>query len=125
MHQLGELNKFAFREVHPMATVQSSLAMLGWVGFGCFPIFMPMAAFGKFHWKTSPVLSHSSWEVPLLKGLCIAPEIFQSEKNHILGNIDVVVIHVDDILVFGDDRQQDDSRLSEVLKCLKEMGITQ
>lgn len=60
----------------------------------------------------------------LPQGLCSAPEIFQSEMNRILGDIDGMVIHMDDVLVFGEDRQQHDSRLSEVLRCLKVAGMT-
>ena len=124
-----ELNKFVIREVHPMATVESSLASLG-----AGKVFSKIDANSGF-WQI-PLKESSSYLTTFLthrgryrylrlpQGLCSAPEIFQSEMNRILDGIEGVIIHMDDVLVYGGDREQHDVRLEIVLRKLGEAGMT-
>jgi len=60
----------------------------------------------------------------LPQGLCSAPEIFVAEINNILKDVDGVVIHMHDILVSGESKEEHDTRLQIVLGKLKASGIT-
>jgi len=60
----------------------------------------------------------------LPQGLCSAPEIIVAEMNNILKDVGGVVTHMDDILVFGEIKEQHDTRLQTVLEKLKASGIT-
>jgi hypothetical protein len=101
-----ELNKFILREVHPMSTVDSSLASLGTgvvfskvdANSGFFQI--PLSEESS---KLTTFLAHTGRYryLRLPQGLCSAPEIFQAEMNRILEGVEGVIIHMDDILIFG------------------------
>ena len=53
-----------------------------------------------------------------------APEVFQCQMNDILAGLPGVLCHVDDILVFGTNTAEHDSRLYAVLDRIKTAGIT-
>ncbi|KAI3363951.1 hypothetical protein L3Q82_001560 [Scortum barcoo] len=53
-----------------------------------------------------------------------APEHFQRRMSQMLEGCDGVVCHADDIVVYGDGVQQHNTRLHQVLKRLKEEGLT-
>ena len=124
-----ELNKFVMREIHPMATVENSLASIGQA-----KIFSKIDANSGF-WqiplnaessKLTTFLTHQGRYryLRLPQGLCSAPEIFQAEMSRILKDIAGVVIHMDDILVFGQTKEEHDSRLREVLGKIEKAGLT-
>lgn len=57
-------------------------------------------------------------------GITSALEVFQRQMSRILEGPEGCVNMVDDILVFGRDRSEDDSRLQAVLRKLEQAGIT-
>ena len=125
----SELNKYVLREIHPMATVEGSLASLGKgkvfskidanSGFWQIPL-SPESS------KLTTFLTHKGRYryLRLPQGLNSAPEIFQAEMNRILSGIDGVIIHMDDVLVFGEDKSQHDKRLQLVLDRILQAGMT-
>jgi len=122
------LNKYVKREVFPMATVDDSIAQVsGRVfskldansGFWQIPLGREsqelttfLTPFGRFMYKKLPF------------GLCSSPEIFYREMLRILEGTEGVVIHMDDVLVFGDNDEQHDTRLKLVLQKIKDSGMT-
>lgn len=123
------LNKHILREIHPMSTVESSLAAIG-----KGTIFSKIDANSGF-WqiplstissKLTTFLSHKGRfrYLRLPQGLNSSPEIFQAEMNRILAGIDGVIIHMDDVLVVGEDKAQHDDRLQQVLSRVLEAGMT-
>ena len=57
-------------------------------------------------------------------GLNAAPEYFMMKMAQILESLSGVVCQVDDILIYGANKQQHDERLEEVLSRLKTAGVT-
>ena len=124
-----QLNKFVRREVHPMPTVDESLAKLhgsrvfskldansGFWQIPLSPASQPLTTFltpfGRYHYKK------------LMFGLCSAPEIFCREMSRILEGCEGISVHMDDILVMGADREEHDRRLKAVLGRIRSSGMT-
>ena len=57
-------------------------------------------------------------------GISSAPEIFQKKMSAVLEGIPGVLCHLDDVLVYGKDSQEHDSRLIAVLERIRAAGIT-
>ena len=57
-------------------------------------------------------------------GISSAPEIFKRRMSEVLSGLPGVLCHVDDVLVFGKDRIEHDTRLQATLKRLQTAGIT-
>ena len=57
-------------------------------------------------------------------GISSAPEIFQRHMNKVLSGLQGVLCHVDDILVYGKDSTEHESRLQATLERIREAGIT-
>lgn len=124
-----ELNKYILREVHPMSTVEDSLASLGKgkvfskidanSGFWQIPLSTESS-------KLTTFLTHKGRYryLRLPQGLNSSPEIFQAEMNRILSGLEGVIIHMDDVLVVGGDQAEHDDRLAKVLKQILEAGMT-
>lgn len=68
--------------------------------------------FGRFKYKRLPF------------GICSAPEVYQRIMFEIVGHKKGVVVHMDDIVIFGKNIKEHDNRLHNVLKSLKDHGIT-
>ena len=123
-----QLNRYVKREVYPMATVDDSLSQIsGKVfskldansGFWQIPLTPAscelttfLTPFGRFMYKKLPF------------GLCSSPEIFYREMLRILGNTEGVIVHMDDILVYGKNKCEHDKRLNDVLQKIKSAGMT-
>lgn len=60
----------------------------------------------------------------LSMGLCSSTEFFHKAMNDMLSHIPGVVIHVDDIAVFGATMEEHDERLHRVLSTLQANGVT-
>ena len=56
-------------------------------------------------------------------GICSDPEYFQRKMYEIVGEIPGVVCHMDDVLIFGKDSNEHDSRVNVVLKKLQTAGV--
>ena len=126
---LTPLNKAVKREVHPMSSVDESLAMLGESG-----VFTKLDASSGF------------WQIPLHEdskllttfitpfgrycfnrlpfGISSAPEIFQRIMSAILEGLDGVICRMDDILIHGRNQMEHDVRVWAVLFRLQEAGLT-
>ena len=125
---LVQLNKSVKREVHPMYSVDESLAKLS-----KSIVFSKLDANSGF------------WQLPLDKesrllttfttlygrycfnrlpfGITSAPEVFQRTMTSILGDLKGVVCHIDDTLVHAATQVEHDERLRTVLKRLQEAGV--
>ena len=57
-------------------------------------------------------------------GICSAPEHFQKRMNSILAGLEGVVCLMDDVLVFGKDKEEHNVRLTAVLQRIQEEGVT-
>ena len=125
---MTKLNKAVKREIHPMATVEASLAKIkGKIfskldansGFWQIPL-------NKNSWKLTTFLT--PWGRYYYKklpfGLTSAPEIFCKEITKITEGCKGVVVHVDDILVMENTNEEHDRNLDEVLKRIHEEGMT-
>ena len=126
---LKPLNENVLRETHPMPHVDDALAQLSGA-----KLFSKLDANSGF------------WQVPLAKcsrplttfitpfgrywfnklpfGISSAPEIFQRKMSATLEGIPGVLCHLDDVLVYGKDNQEHDSRLTVVLERIRAAGIT-
>ena len=124
-----QLNKFVVREIHPMATVENSLGKLGDgkvfskidANSGFFQI--PLSDDSS---RLTTFLTHRGRYryLRLPQGLASSPEIFAAEMNRILEGIDGVIVHMDDVLVYGKDQTEHDGRLEQVLQRIKAAGMT-
>ncbi|XP_064470230.1 uncharacterized protein K02A2.6-like [Ornithodoros turicata] len=102
------LNKCVQREYHPIPSVEPLLATLGQAQY-----FSRLDAYSGFYQFN---------RLPF--GISCAPEHFQRMIHQLTGGLDGIVCHIDDILVWGKTREEHDNRLHEVLKRLKEKGLT-
>lgn len=57
-------------------------------------------------------------------GISSAPEHFLKQFSSILNGIDRAVCHMDDVLVWGSNREEHDKKLRKVLQRLQETGVT-
>ena len=126
---LTQLNKAVQREIHPMPSVNESLAKLGKSryftkfdansGFWQLPLDEESKLLTTF---VTPFGRYCFNRLPF--GISSALEIFQRTMSEILKDVDGVICQMDDILVHGADQEEHDRRLRATLHCLQEAGIT-
>ena len=126
---LKPLNESVQREPYPMPKVDDTLALLSGAtifskldansGFWQIPLSKEsrplttfITPFGRFHFNKLPF------------GISCAPELFQRRMNQMLEGLEGVVCLVDDVLVFGSNREEHDTRLVAVLQRLGKAGAT-
>jgi transposase InsO family protein len=126
---LSELNKNVKREVHPMPAVEHTLGQLAGAkvfskldaNSGFWQITLTESScrlttfitpFGRYCYKRLPF------------GITSAPEVFQKRMSEILDGLDGLVLHLDDILVWGKTKEEHNARLRQVLERLAKAGIT-
>ena len=126
---LKPLNESVLREVHPMPKVDTTLAQLSGAtvfskldaNSGIWQLSLTkeskllttfITPFGRFCFNKLPF------------GISSAPEIFQCHMNNVLSGLPGVLCHVDDILVYGKDLTEHESRLHATLKRIQAAGIT-
>ena len=126
---LTELNKAIQREVHPMPSVNESLAKLG-----NSKIFSKLDA-NSGYWQI-PLDEESqpltTFATPfgrycfnrLLFGISSTPEIFQQALSRFLEDLDGTMYQMNDILVHGVDQSVHERCLRAVLHSLQEAGLT-
>ena len=124
-----DLTPLSKAEIHPMGSVDESLATLG----EC-RVFTKLDANSGF-WQI-PLDEHSelltTFITPfgryyfngLLFGISSAPEIFQRTMSAILEGLDWVICRIDDILIHGRNQIEHDVRVRAVLLRLQEAGLT-
>ena len=123
------LNMSVRREVHPLPKVDDTLAQLTGAR-----LFSKLAANSGF-WQISlspasrllttfitPIGKYCFNKLPF--GIASAPEHFQRRMRSILHGLDEVLCQMDDILIFGRDKQEHDQRLLAALKKIEAAGAT-
>ena len=126
---LKSLNTSVQREVHPLPTVDETLAQLS--GATVFSKLdansgfwqIPLTASSKL---LTTFLTHSGRycfnKMPF--GISSAPEHFQKRMGKLLVGLPGVLCHMDDVLIFGKDVQEHDARLEQVLQQIQAAGAT-
>ncbi|XP_031335291.1 uncharacterized protein K02A2.6-like [Photinus pyralis] len=126
---LSQLNKAVEREYFPIPDVNFTLGQLEGAkvfskldannGFWQIPLSEDsmslttfITPFGRFKFRRLPF------------GLSSAPEVFQKRISQALEGLEGVVCHFDDVVIFGKDSEEHDSRLDAVLKRLRKTGWT-
>ena len=56
-------------------------------------------------------------------GITSAPEIFMRKMNEVLDGLEGTFAYMDDVLVYGNDREEHDKRLESVMKRLREVDL--
>ena len=129
MLDITVLNKSVKRENYPLPRVEDTLALLEGStvfskmdansGFwqieleeGSRPYTTFITPFGRFQFRKMPF------------GISAAPEFFQRQMSKVLEGLEGVVCMMDDMLVFGKDREEHDGRLERVMKRIAEAGMT-
>ena len=124
-----KLNENVCRETFPLPTTDQLLAQLDGAtvftkldcnsGFHQIPLHSEsqelttfIIPFGWYCYKRLPF------------GISSGPEVFHREMTRILEGIPGVICDIDDVLVFGRNQQEYDSRLRIVLQKMKEAGVT-
>ena len=75
----------------------------------------------KFLSFSSPFGTFTYTRMPF--GIASGPEIFQKVMHYLLRDCGGTLVYLDDVLVFGGDREEHDSRLFKVLNTLDQNGV--
>ena len=126
---LKPLNSNVLREVHPLPAVDETLAQLaGAVVFSKLDANsgfwqVPLAATSR-HLTTfiTPFGRYCFNKLPF--GITSAPEYFQKKMSAVVDGLQGVLCLIDDILIFGKNKEQHDQSLFAALKKLQEAGVT-
>ena len=119
---LKPLNKSVLREVHPLPKVDETLAQLADArifskldansGFWQIPLSKPSRLLTTF---ITPTWRYCFNKLPF--GISSAPEHFQRRMSELLSGLEGVLCQMDDILVFGKDQSEHDTRLKGWRTC--------
>ena len=126
---LKPLNESVRREIHPIPKVDETLAQLTGArvfskldansGFWQIPLEEKSKLLTTF---VTPFGRYCFNKLPF--GISSAPELFQRRMNAILEGLEGCVDLIDDILIFGKDQAEHDTRLHAALKRLQEAKVT-
>ena len=123
------LNESLLREVHPLPTVEETLGQLG--GATVFSKLDANSGFWQIplHETSRPLTTFVTpfgrvWFNKLPFGISSAPECFHRRMKDILAGEDGVLCYMDDILIFGKNREEHNTRLHSNLKKIKTEGVT-
>ena len=126
---LTNLNKAVLREVHPMKSVDESLASLSSSrvytkldansGFWQIPLDESSKLLTTF---ITPMGRFCFNRLPF--GISSAPEIFQRMMSQLLDGLDGCICHMDDVLIHGRSPAEHDERVRRVLDRIKAAGLT-
>ena len=126
---LKPLNQSILREVHPIPKVDDTLAQLSSAtvfskldansGFWQIPLAPESRPLTTF---LTPFGRYCFNKLPF--GITSAPELFQRRMNQILEGLEGVLCLMDDMLIYGSDPTQHNTRLMAVLKRLQAAGVT-
>ena len=129
MRRLSLTQRNVLREVHPLPTVEENLTKLAGAavfskldcnsGFWQIPLEESsrdlttfITPFGRFRFNKLPF------------GINSAPEHLQRRMAEVLAGLEGVIVHVDDVLVYGRIQEEHDTRLHAILKRIKSAGGT-
>ena len=123
------LNNYVQREVHPLPKVDDVLAQLAGAkvfskldansGFWQIPLAEQSRLLTTF---ITPYGRYCFNKLPF--GICSAPEHFQKRMSQILEGLDGVLCQMDDVLLFGKNKEEHDVRLRAALEKLEAAGVT-
>ena len=126
---LKPLNKNVLRETHPLPKVDETLAQLTGAkvftkldansGFWQIPLTQRSRLLTTF---ITPGGRYCFNKLPF--GISSAPEHFQKRMSHILEGMDGVLCQTDDVLVFGKDQAEHNTRVTAVLEQIQTAGAT-
>ena len=126
---LKRLNQSVMREIYPLPKVDETLAQLSGAtvftrldansGFWQIPLSTDSRLLTTF---ITPFGRYCFNKLPF--GISSAPEHFQMRMSRILSGLAGVVCQMDDVLIFGRDREEHDVRLEAALIRIKSAGIT-
>ena len=126
---LKPLNENVQRKVHPLPSVDDTLAQLAGAkifstidansGFWQVPLAQSSRLLTTF---LTPYGRYCFNKLPF--GICSAPEHFQHQMDKTLVGIEGVLCHMDDVIVFGANKDEHDTRLECVLQQLQSAGVT-
>jgi len=126
---LKPLNWCVLWEHHPLPKIDDTLAQLSGAttfsildansGFWQVPLSESSRLFTTF---ITPLGCYYYNKLPF--GISSAPEHFQWHMSLLLDGLQEVLFVMDDILIFGQNQEQHDTRLDSVLKCFSTSGIT-
>ena len=126
---LKGLNENVLRETHPIPGVDDTLAQL--TGAMVFSKVDANSGFWQIplsedsQLRTTFITPHGRYCANKLPfGISSAPELFQSRMNRILEGLEGNLCHMDDVLIYGADQAEHDSRLRTVLERLQTAGVT-
>ena len=124
-----QLNKAIVRERHMLPTLEEITSKLA--GAKMFSVLDAESGFHqiplsersrKYTTFITPCGLYRFKRLPF--GIACAPEIFQRVVEDILRGLDGVLVYVDDILVFGKDREEHDARMKSALERLSAANLT-
>ena len=118
---LTKLNQNVQRECHPIPSVDHTLAQLG--GAQIFSKLEVNSGFWQVHLQEDSALL-TTFITPFGRfcynrlpfGITSAPEYFQKRMHEVLLGLEGVICMMDDILVYGCDQEEHNSRLMAVLE---------
>ena len=120
------LNTNVLREVHPLSRVDDILEQLSGArvfskldakrGFWQIPLSRLLTTF------VTPYGRYCFNKLPF--GISSAPELFQKRMSSILEGLEGVICLIDDVLIYGKDREEHNSRLTAVLIRIQTAGVT-
>ena len=126
---LTQLNKAVKRECHPMSSVDGSLAKLSNAryftrldansGFWQIPLDTESQLLTTFITPNRRFCFHR-----LCFGVSSAPTFFQRTMNKTLEGVPGVISHMDDVLIHGTTRGEDDQRVDEVMERIQRSRMT-
>ncbi len=126
---LKPLNENVLREIHPMPTVDETLAQLAGAalfskldancGFWQIPLAEESRPLTTF---VTPFGRYLFNKLPF--GISSAPELFQKRMSRVLEGLEGVVCQIDDVLVFGKDQSEHDARVTAALERIEKAGMT-
>ena len=125
----SQLNKFVRRKRFELPSVESTLARLGKASvfskldansgfYQCVldeesaPLTTFITPFGRFMYNRLPM------------GISSAPELFSRKMDSILSDLNGVLCLMDDVCIFGENKEEHDERLKKVLNRISEVGLT-
>ena len=124
---LKQLNESVMRELQPLRTVDETLGQL--TGAAVFSKLDANSGFWQIPLHTESCLLTTFITLfdrycfnKLPFGISSAPEHFQKQMSNILCGLEDVLCSMDDMLLFGKDQSEHDTRLYAVLRRLVKQG---
>ena len=126
---MKHLNQSVLREYRPLPNVDDTLAQLAGAkkftkldancGFWQIPLAKTSQLLTTF---ITPIGRFCFNKLPF--GISCAPELFQKQMSAMLCGLQGVLCLMDNVLIYGQDQEEDDRRLEAVLQRIQSAGVT-